>query len=194
MEESIVKVEHLSHRYSVQWAIRDINFEITENGIYGLLGSNGAGKSTTMNIMCGVLNQTEGEVYINGINFREDPIAAKMNIGFLPQKPPLYTDLTVEEYLAYCADLRSVAPKKIRSSAAAEERQPAAAPCGGLHRPATGGRRILRRPRTAERRYDEVLPTSCGRFSRRMPFGLPPRDGDAVIGIPEALRRSVVNY
>ena len=55
MEESIVKVEHLSHRYSVQWAIRDINFEITKNGIYGLLGSNGAGKSTTMNIMCGVL-------------------------------------------------------------------------------------------------------------------------------------------
>ena len=116
MENPVVKVEHLSHRYSVQWAIRDINFEIYEKGILGLLGSNGAGKSTTMNIMCGVLNQTEGEVYINGINFREDPIAAKMNIGFLPQKPPLYTDLTVEEYLAYCADLRSVAPKKIRFS------------------------------------------------------------------------------
>ena len=116
MENPVVKVEHLSHRYSVQWAIRDINFEIYEKGILGLLGSNGAGKSTTMNIMCGVLNQTEGEVYINGINFREDPSAAKMNIGFLPQKPPLYTDLTVEEYLAYCADLRSVAPKKIRSS------------------------------------------------------------------------------
>ena len=116
MENPVVKGEHLSHRYSVQWAIRDINFEIYEKGILGLLGSNGAGKSTTMNIMCGVLNQTEGEVYINGINFREDPIAAKMNIGFLPQKPPLYTDLTVEEYLAYCADLRSVAPKKIRFS------------------------------------------------------------------------------
>ena len=116
MENPVVKVEHLSHRYSVQWAIRDIKFEIYEKGILGLLGSNGAGKSTTMNIMCGVFNQTEGEVYINGINFREDPIAAKMNIGFLPQKPPLYTDLTVEEYLAYCADLRSVAPKKIRSS------------------------------------------------------------------------------
>ena len=116
MENPVVKVEHLSHRYSVQWAIRDINFEIYEKGILGLLGSNGAGKSTTMNIMCGVLNQTEGEVYINGINFREDPIAAKMNIGFLPQKPPLYTDLTVEEYLAYCADLRSVAPTKIRST------------------------------------------------------------------------------
>ena len=55
MEETIVKVDHLSHRYSVQWAIRDINFEVPKHGIYGLLGSNGAGKSTTMNIMCGVL-------------------------------------------------------------------------------------------------------------------------------------------
>ena len=53
MEETIVKVDHLSHRYSVQWAIRDINFEVPKHGIYGLLGSNGAGKSTTMNIMCG---------------------------------------------------------------------------------------------------------------------------------------------
>lgn len=66
MEETIVKVENLSHRYSVQWAIRDINFEISRNGIYGLLGSNGAGKSTTMNIMCGVLKPTQGSVYIKG--------------------------------------------------------------------------------------------------------------------------------
>ena len=71
MEESIVKVKHLSHRYSVQWAIKDINFEIKNKGTLGLLGSNGAGKSTTMNVMCGVLNQTEREVYINGISLRE---------------------------------------------------------------------------------------------------------------------------
>ena len=116
MGESIVKVENLSHRYSVQWAIRDINFEITKNGIYGLLGSNGAGKSTIMNIMCGVLKQTEGKVYIRGVDLAENPVDAKRHIGFLPQKPPLNMDLTVEEYLAYCADLRSVAPKKIRSS------------------------------------------------------------------------------
>lgn len=66
MEFPIVKLEHLSHRYSIQWAIKDIDFEITKPGIYGLLGSNGAGKSTTMNIMCGVLKQTEGDVYIQG--------------------------------------------------------------------------------------------------------------------------------
>ena len=106
MEEPIVRVEHLSHRYSVQWAIRDINFEINQKGILGLLGSNGAGKSTTMNIICGVLNQTEGEVFINGINLRENPVEAKKYIGFLPQQPPLYTDLTVEEYLRNAAFLR----------------------------------------------------------------------------------------
>lgn len=113
MDESIVKVEHLSHRYSVQWAIQDINFEIRQKGVLGLLGSNGAGKSTTMNIMCGVLNQTEGEVYINGISLRGNPVEAKRHIGFLPQKPPLYPDLTVDEYLVYCAQLRLMEKKKI---------------------------------------------------------------------------------
>ena len=65
MGETIVEARHLSHRYATQWAIQDINFEISQRGILGLLGSNGAGKSTTMNIICGVLNQTEGEVFIN---------------------------------------------------------------------------------------------------------------------------------
>ena len=109
MEQSILKVENLSHRYSVQWAIRDINFKITQNGVYGLLGSNGAGKSTTMNIICGVLKQTEGNVFIKGIDMRDNPVEAKRHIGFLPQKPPLHTDLTVEEYLTYCARLRQIA-------------------------------------------------------------------------------------
>ena len=113
MEQSIVRVENLSHRYSVQWAIRHINFEIQGRGIYGLLGSNGAGKSTLMNIMCGVLKQTEGDVFINGVNTREDPVGAKRYIGFLPQKPPLHTDLTVEEYLRYCAFLRWIPVEEV---------------------------------------------------------------------------------
>lgn len=116
MGEAIVKVQNLSHRYSVQWAIRDINFEIKQKGVLGLLGSNGAGKSTTMNIMCGVLSQTEGEVYINGVSLREDPVGAKKHIGFLPQKPPLYTDLTVDEYLVYCAKLRLLDKREIRKA------------------------------------------------------------------------------
>ena len=116
MEESIVKVEHLSHRYSIQWAIRDINIEITRNGIYGLRGSNGAGKSTTMNIICGVLKQTEGDVYIKGINLRENPVEAKKHLGFLPQKPPLHMDLTVEEYLVHCANMRLIPPHKVQEA------------------------------------------------------------------------------
>ena len=106
MGNKIVEVKHLSHRYSVDWAIKDINFEIDSKGVFGLLGSNGAGKSTTMNIICNVLTQTEGEVFINGINLRENPVEAKKYIGFLPQQPPLYTDLTVEEYLQNAAFLR----------------------------------------------------------------------------------------
>lgn len=106
MPNKIVEVRHLSHRYSVDWAIRDINFEIAGNGVFGLLGSNGAGKSTTMNIICNVLTQTEGDVYINGINLKKDPIGAKKYIGFLPQKAPLHTEMTVDEYLYHCADIR----------------------------------------------------------------------------------------
>lgn len=106
MENPILKIEDLSHRYSRAWAIRNINLEIRQTGILGLLGSNGAGKSTTMNIMCGVLNQTKGKVLIDGIDMRLQPESAKMKIGFLPQNPPLYMDLTVDEYLTHCAWLR----------------------------------------------------------------------------------------
>ncbi|HBG41377.1 MAG TPA: multidrug ABC transporter ATP-binding protein [Porphyromonadaceae bacterium] len=113
---SIVEVKNLSHRYSVQWAIQNINFEINRQGILGLLGSNGAGKSTCMNIICGVLNQTSGQVLINGIDIRKNPVEAKKNIGFLPQKPPLYTDHNVDEYLTYCAKLRLMDSKKIKSA------------------------------------------------------------------------------
>ncbi|MEN6618020.1 MAG: ABC transporter ATP-binding protein [Rikenellaceae bacterium] len=113
MTEPIVRVENLSHRYSVQWAIKNIDFEIAECGIYGLLGSNGAGKSTIMNIICGVLKQTSGNVSIKGIDMRKNSIEAKKHIGFLPQKPPLHFDLTVEEYLIHCANLRMIPEKKI---------------------------------------------------------------------------------
>lgn len=113
---TILKVERLSHKYSSNWAIHDINFEIGQHGAVGLLGSNGAGKSTTMNIMCGVLNQTEGQVYIQGVDIRKEPELAKREIGFLPQNPPLYTDLTIDEYLTYCAELRLMAKDKIKGA------------------------------------------------------------------------------
>lgn len=109
-------MENLSHCYNVQWAIRDINLEIKRHGIYGLLGSNGAGKSTMMNILCGVLKQSSGDVIVKGINTKIDPIEAKRLIGFLPQQPPLNTDLTVEEFLAYSAKLRYIEPKMVAQS------------------------------------------------------------------------------
>jgi ABC-2 type transport system ATP-binding protein len=125
---AIVRLEKLSHRYSTAWAIRDISFEINQTGILGLLGSNGAGKSTTMNIMCGVLNQTEGKVYIDGIDMRKDPESAKKKIGFLPQHAPLHLDLTVDEYLVHCAHMRLMDKKKIPAALAeAKER------CGVTH-------------------------------------------------------------
>ncbi|MDP4148757.1 MAG: ABC transporter ATP-binding protein [Bacteroidota bacterium] len=112
-QKSIVKITGLSHRYTVNWAIRDINFEIPETGVLGLLGSNGAGKSTTMNILCGVLNQTAGDVLIDGINMRREPEKAKRLIGFLPQSAPLYLEFTIDEYLTYCAHLRQMDEKQI---------------------------------------------------------------------------------
>jgi ABC-2 type transport system ATP-binding protein len=116
MQEPIVKVIGLCHRYSVQWAIKDINIEINGHGVFGLLGANGAGKSTTMNIICGVLNQTHGDVFIKGVNLRQHPIEAKKYIGFLPQKPPLYPELTVEEYLQHTAKLRLMPYRNIKAA------------------------------------------------------------------------------
>ncbi|MBS1565169.1 MAG: ABC transporter ATP-binding protein [Bacteroidetes bacterium] len=116
MSEPIVRIKQLSHRYTNSWAIRDINMDIPASGIVGLLGSNGAGKSTTMNILCGSLNQTEGTVLINGFDMREQPREAKRHIGFLPQTPPLYMDLTVNEYLHYCAALRRIPQTKLKAA------------------------------------------------------------------------------
>lgn len=128
MQEPIVKIEGLSHRYTSTWAIRDINMQISAAGIVGLLGSNGAGKSTTMNILCGALNQTEGHVCINGIDMRKQPEEAKKLIGFLPQNPPLYMDLTVDEYLGYCAGLRLMPKDKMKPAI-----QEAKERCGVAH-------------------------------------------------------------
>lgn len=128
MSTSIATIKSLSHKYSKDWAIRNINFEVTEKGILGLLGSNGAGKSTTMNILCGVINQTEGDVHIDGINIRQNPVEAKRLIGFLPQKAPLHMELTVDEYLTHCAYLRDIPKKEIPAALEAAKNK-----CGISH-------------------------------------------------------------
>ena len=113
MSESIVTIKNLSHRYATDWAVKDVSFTIEQHGVLGLLGSNGAGKSTIMNVMCGILNHTEGEVLIGDSDIRKNPIQAKSQIGFLPQKAPLYLDNTVDEYLTHCAYLRQMEPSSI---------------------------------------------------------------------------------
>ena len=102
----MIKAENLVKRYGSNYALNDISFEIGEGEIVGLLGPNGAGKSTAMNILTGYLSSTSGEVYINGTNILDDPIAAKKNIGFLPEQPPLYPEMTVIEYLNFVYELK----------------------------------------------------------------------------------------
>lgn len=113
MSNKILEIKGLSHRYAVDWAISDINMEIDTKGVVGLLGANGAGKSTTMNIVCGALYQTKGQVLLNGVDIREKPSLAKTFLGFLPQKAPLFPDLTVDEYLYHCADIRRMPASQI---------------------------------------------------------------------------------
>ena len=102
----MIKVVNLVKRYGTNYALDDISFEIGEGEIVGLLGPNGAGKSTTMNILTGYLSTTSGAAYVNGINILSDPIGAKRNIGFLPEQPPLYQDMTVIEYLNFVYELK----------------------------------------------------------------------------------------
>lgn len=116
MEETILKVEHVSHRYAVQWALRDVSFQLPRRGVFGLLGSNGAGKSTLMNIICGVIKQTEGEVFVHGVDMLREPIEGKRHIGFLPQHPPLYEELTVQEYLHHAADIRFIPTPSVKEA------------------------------------------------------------------------------
>ena len=92
----MIEVNQLVKRYGNHLAVDHLSFKVGEGQIYGFLGPNGAGKSTTMNIMTGYLGATEGEVIINGHNILEEPEAAKRSIGYLPEIPPLYMDMTVQ--------------------------------------------------------------------------------------------------
>ena len=102
----MIKVENLVKRYGSKYALDDISFEISEGEVVGLLGPNGAGKSTTMNILTGYLSTTSGAAYVNGINILDNPIEAKKYIGFLPEQPPVYPDMTVMEYLNFVYELK----------------------------------------------------------------------------------------
>jgi len=108
----LVKVEHLSKSYNGNPAIKDLTFNLRPGKIYGLLGKNGAGKSTTMNIMTGYLSADSGSVSVDGFDILKDPIRAKEHIGYLPEIPPVYTDMTVTEYLKFVIELKKVEKQK----------------------------------------------------------------------------------
>ena len=104
----MVEVKNLTKRYGSNLALDHVSFKIEEGSIVGFLGPNGAGKSTTMNIITGYLSATSGEVTVSGKNTLDDPNEVKKMIGYLPEQPPLYLDMTVKEYLNFMYDLKKV--------------------------------------------------------------------------------------
>lgn len=115
----MIEVKDLVKDYGGHLAVDHLSFTVEDGQIYGFLGPNGAGKSTTMNMMTGYLGATEGEVLIDGFNILSEPEEAKKRIGYLPELPPLYTDMTVKEYLDFAAKLKKI-PKAERESAILE--------------------------------------------------------------------------
>jgi len=107
----LVEVKNLTKRYGAHFAVDDISFTVDDGEILGFLGPNGAGKTTTMNIMTGYIAATSGDVAIKGVDILAEPEKAKRHIGYLPENPPVYGDMRVDEYLNFAADI-----KKIRSA------------------------------------------------------------------------------
>ena len=104
----MIEVKNLVKRYGNHTAVDDLSFTVGKGQILGFLGPNGAGKSTTMNIITGYISATEGTVIVNGLDVFEEPEEVKKMIGYLPEFPPLYPDLTVLEYLDFVADIKKV--------------------------------------------------------------------------------------
>lgn len=104
----MIEVKNLTKMYGQKAAVNNVSFEINDGEIVGFLGPNGAGKTTTMNILTGYLSATSGKTLVNGIDVLENPIEVKKQIGYLPEQPPLYMDMTVKEYLNFIFDLKKV--------------------------------------------------------------------------------------
>jgi len=110
--KAMIEIQNLTKRYGQIKAVNNISFTVEKGEILGFLGPNGAGKSTTMNIITGYIPYDEGSVKVNGHEILEEPMEVKKRVGYLPEQPPLYLDMTVIEYLTFVADLKSVDRKK----------------------------------------------------------------------------------
>ena len=113
---SVIQIENLVKKYGANVAVDGLNLEIEGGKVYGFLGPNGAGKSTTMNIITGYIGATSGTVKVNGFDILKESKQAKASVGYLPEQPPLYNEMTVEEYLKFVAELKGIA-KKDRAAA-----------------------------------------------------------------------------
>jgi len=111
----MIEIQNLTKEYGKIKAVDNISFSVEKGEILGFLGPNGAGKSTTMNILTGYISSTSGTVKVAGHDILENPVEVKKRIGYLPEQPPLYLDMTVDEYLNFCAQLKSVPAKRWRS-------------------------------------------------------------------------------
>ncbi len=105
----MIEVEHLTKRYGLLAAIEDVSFQVRQGEILGFLGPNGAGKTTTMRILAGFFPATEGRAVVAGYDVFEHPLEAKSRVGYLPESPPLYTEMTVDSYLRFVATIKGVA-------------------------------------------------------------------------------------
>ena len=112
----MIEVKNLVKKYGNHLAVDHLDFQIKPGMVYGFLGPNGAGKSTTMNIMTGCMGATQGEVLINGYDILKEPEKAKRYIGYLPEHPPLYMDMTVREYLDFAAELKGIRKSQRREA------------------------------------------------------------------------------
>ena len=113
---TLLSAKSLSHRYGTQLAVNDVSFDVVKGEVLGFLGPNGAGKSTTMKMLSGNLAPSYGEIIINGYDLLTEPKQAKAHIGYLPEQPPLYKELTVKEFLSFCAQISQIPKSKIKSS------------------------------------------------------------------------------
>lgn len=111
----MIEIQNLTKEYGHIKAVDDISFNVGKGEILGFLGPNGAGKSTTMNILTGFISSTSGLVKVGGVDILENPVEVKKQIGYLPEQPPLYLDMTVNEYLDFCANLMALPQKKWRN-------------------------------------------------------------------------------
>lgn len=114
--ELTLNADNLTRAYAYRTAVCDLSLAVHRGEVVGLLGVNGAGKSTTMNMLAGILRPDQGRITISGWSLADQPMQARARLGYLPEQPPLYPELTVDDYLLYCAKLRRVVSAKLESS------------------------------------------------------------------------------